>query len=220
MAGRAAGDPASPGTDDLEPRADAIERYWQTIQAQMSFLERIDVKAQRLVRYTALLVGIVLTAVSFVSRTGGVVSTDVSLISRLSFVLGIGMLLAAIGLVAYTSLNSAMRYGLGQNFGHCVADGTIRSPDYERIVMNAYASVVGQNRKVVNVNGRRFQRSLIALLVGLVYVSSSGLMVVLSVGPPSKVLLLMVVSAIATWIARHIHEEQYLVLERKHYDND
>lgn len=180
----------------------------------MSFLERIDVKAQRIVRYTALLVGVVLTAVSFVSRTGGVVSTDVSLISKLSFVLG--MLLAAIGFAAYTSLNSVMRYGLGQNFGHCVADGTIRSPDYERIVVNAYASVVGQNRKVVNMNARRFQRSLIALLVGLVYVSSSGLMVVLSIGQPSEVALLLVVSVIATWIVRHIHEEQYLVLERRH----
>lgn len=216
MAGRVVGNPGPPGASNLEPRADAIERYWRTIETQIAFLEQIDVKAQRIIRYTALLVGIVLTAVSFVSRTGGIVAADVSLVSKLTFVLGIGSLLAAIGLATYTSLNSAMRYGLGQNFGHRVADGTIRSPDYERIVVNAYASVVGQNRKVVNVNARRFQRSLIALLVGLVYVSSSGLMVVLSVSQPSEGALLMVVSAIATWIVRHIHEEQYLVLERRY----
>lgn len=94
---------------ELEPRVDAIERYWQTIQAQMSFLERIDGKAQRLVRYTVVLVGVVLTAVSLMSRSGVVSLARVTPVAMATFTVGLGLLLCAIGFAGYTSLNSNLQ---------------------------------------------------------------------------------------------------------------
>lgn len=215
MADSGTGGRTTPGADVLEPRADAIERYWQTIEAQIAFLEQIDDKSQRIVRYTALLVGIVVTAVTFVSRTEAIGPADTSTLVKLTFIGGVGLLLVSIGLAAYTSLDSVLRYGLGHNFGYRIADGTIQSPKYERIVLNTYASVVGRNRKVINVNARRFQHVLLALLVGLIYVSLSGLLVLVSLDSTGKLLLSFVATVAAGWIVHHVSGERYLVLERK-----
>lgn len=208
-------DRSAPGKGDSVSREDAIERYWQTVEAQMAFLDQIDAKSQRIVRYSALLVGVVLTAISFVPRTEVIDSADVSFLVKFAFVGGVGLLLVAIGLAAYTSLDSVLRYGLGENFGYRVADGTIESPKYERVVLNTYASIVGRNRTVINVNARRFQHALLALLVGLIYVSLAGLLAVFSVGLTGKALLSIVATAIAGWTIHHVSRERYLVLERK-----
>lgn len=215
MTGSGMDDRSAPGKGASVSREDAIERYWQTVEAQMAFLDQIDAKSQRIVRYSALLVGVVLTAISFVPRTEVIDSADVSFLVKFAFVGGVGLLLVAIGLAAYTSLDSVLRYGLGENFGYRVADGTIESPKYERVVLNTYASIVGRNRTVINVNARRFQHALLALLVGLIYVSLAGLLAVFSVGLTGKALLSIVATAIAGWTIHHVSRERYLVLERK-----
>ena len=197
MAGSKANDQATPGKEPPGSRKDAIERYWETIQAQMAFLEQIDAKSQRLVRYSALLVGIVLTAISFVPQTEAVGSADVTLLVEIDFVGGVSLLLGAVGLAAYASLDSVLRYGLGESFGYRVADGTVESPKYEQVVLNTYAAIVGRNRTVINVNARRFQHALLALLVGLVYVSLSGLLALISVGLAGKTLLWIVATVVA-----------------------
>lgn len=215
MADGAAGEIASPGGDELEPRADAIERYWQTIQVQMTFLERIDGKAQRLVRYTALLVGIVLTAVSFVSRTDAVALDGVSPVAKATFIVGFGLLLIAFGFAGYTSLNSNLQYGLGKKFGHRVAEGIVESPEYERIVLNTHTVAASLNQIVVNTNAERYRKSLLSLLLGLYYVAVSGPLALLSAGPKTQVLILCLASIPAALFTHHIQSGKYLVLERE-----
>lgn len=215
MDGRTAGDPLSAGIGELEPRADAIERYWQTIQAQMTFLERIDSKAQRLVRYAVLLVGIVLTAMSFATRSEAVALAGVSTTAKATFVAGFGLLLAAIGFAGYTSLNSNLQYGLGKQFGHRVADGIVESPDYERIVLNTHTVAASLNQIVVNTNAERYRKSLLSLLLGLYYIALSGPLALLSVGKGTQVLALFAASVPAAVFAHHIQTGNYLVLERE-----
>lgn len=215
MAGSGTGGRTTPGVDASKPQVDAIERYWQIIQAQMSFLERIDGKAQRLVRYAALLVGIVLTTVSFVSRSDVDALVEVSIAVKVTFVVGLGLLLVAIGFAGYTSLNSDLQYGLGRKFGHRVADGLVESPDYERIVLNTHATAASLNRIIINANARRFRKSLLSLLLGLYYVSLSGFLVVLSISVRMQVLLSFVATVPAAVLGHHIYAGNYLVLERE-----
>lgn len=204
-----------PSTDGIasDPRADAIRRYWQVICTQVSFSERTDTKAQHLVRQAALIVGIVLTGVSIFVRSQSVDIGEISTMAKLSFTLGIVALLSTIGFAAYTSLNSNVQYGFGRKVGHRVADGYLNTPEYEQLVLNAYVRAVCLNRRIVNVNAERYRVSLLSFLLGIYYITLSGLLSLLSIDSWMSVGAFCVATIPATWLTRHVYTGKYLVLE-------
>jgi len=205
-------EPAPPIDDEV---TDALTRYERTIDHQLGLLNSIDDKAQTVVQYTGVVLGLLATSVSLIPRINGVQFSDVPESSKLMFIGGAMMLLGAIvgGMITY--LSSVITYGLGPKFGASVAERRIQSPIYEESILNSYADAVDENRDVINTNAIRFKLTLEILIAGLSLLALSGLYAILS--PPlwGEGILGVLWMLLTGAVLGYIHREAYLVLDRK-----
>lgn len=102
---------------DRGERGDAIDRYERTIDHQIGLLDQIDSKAQKIVQYTTVLIGLVFTAVSLIPRADALAFADIPLSAEIAFVIGLTSLLLCICLGIITYLSSEIEYGLAKEFG-------------------------------------------------------------------------------------------------------
>jgi uncharacterized membrane protein YoaK (UPF0700 family) len=199
------------GEDD-GVKQDAIDRFESVIERQINLLNDIDNKAQNLIQYTSVFLGLVFTAVSFVVRAE--VFREAPPLVELLFLFGIASLLIAVGFAVYTYLSSVTIYGLARSYGERVADGDVTPEEYRTEVLNAYSYAVGENKEVIDANARRFRYSSAFLLIGLLNLSASGFLLLIPL--PQIVRFLCVAFVVSTSIAvfYYIYDERYLVLER------
>lgn len=78
-----------------------------------------------------------------------------------------------------TYLSSVQEYGIAPSYGYTVADGDVKNPNYERLLLVGYADAVGRNIEIIDANARRFRWSVAGLFVGVVYCSLAGGLLVL-----------------------------------------
>ncbi|ELY97108.1 hypothetical protein [Natrialba asiatica] len=195
-------------------RRDAINRYERTLDHQVALLDGIDEKAQKIVQYTGVVIGLVLTVVSLIPRVEGITFGDIPYSSQITFALGIFALLGAIAFGMITYLSSVIEYGLGGEFGHSVASGTVESPFYEEVVLNSYATAVESNREVININAVRFRRTLEFLITGIALLVLSGLYFLFQVPLWHEIGVGALYSLLLGQLLVYIHREEYLVLDR------
>jgi|GEM_PF-2953384 len=205
------------GQDDpqFDEVVDSLNRFERTIDVQISLMNELDEKASNVVRYTALLLGGIFTALSLLPRSDAVSLDSVGTLPTVVFLIGTASLVVAIVAAIITYLSSVQEYGPDPAYGDNVADGDIQSPDYETVLLYGYTSAVDNNRRVIDVNARRFRWSLLALLVGIVYSASAGGLLVVNQPPVVEVLLLGVVSMFVAPVGYSIYAEEFLVLDRK-----
>lgn len=201
--------------DATDERADALDRFERTLDAQLALLNEIDEKASNVVRYTSLLVGAIFTALSLVPRSGVASFGTIGPVSHISFLVGTTALVVAICTAIITYLSSVQEYGLDASYGYIVADGAVRTPNYERAMLTGYADAVRRNTAKIEVNARRFGWSVASLFTGVVYCSLAGALVVLDA--PTWVDLLMsgVVTSVDLTVVYMIYSEAFLVIGRE-----
>lgn len=203
-----------------DQREDAINRFERTIDHQIDLLREIDNKAQRVVQYTAVLIGVIFTALSLIPKTENVSLADAGLNELASFSAGLGGFLLAICAAIITYLSSVQEYGLAQEFGYDVADGVFDDQTYKELILNSYARAVGDNRRVIAVNAQRFGYSLAALFAGIVFSSLGGFFLLTSFGWLGNFILGALSTILVALVTFGILTEQFLVLERETPDND
>lgn len=160
--------PSTDGHDEpqFDEVVDSLDRFERTIDVQISLMNELDEKASNVVRYTALLLGGIFTALSLLPRSDAVSLDSVGPLPTIVFLLGTASLVVAIVAAIITYLSSVQEYGPDPAYGDNVADRAIQSPDYEAVLLSGYTRAVDNNRRVIDVNARRFRWSLLALLVG------------------------------------------------------
>lgn len=214
--------PSTDGHDEpqFDEVVDSLDRFERTIDVQISLMNELDEKASNVVRYTALLLGGIFTALSLLPRSDAVSLDSVGPLPTIVFLVGTASLVVAIVAAIITYLSSVQEYGPDPAYGDNVADRAIQSPDYEAVLLSGYTSAVDNNRRVIDVNARRFRWSLLALLVGIVYSASAGGLLVINQPPFVEFLLLGTVSMFVAPIGYSIYAEEFLVLDRKTRRND
>ena len=191
-----------------------LRRYESMVRIQVETLDGIDDKAAYTARLVALLVGVVLTGVSIV------ISSD---ILALSTETGAAFLTIALAVVAFTTsmifaiftyLSSRFEYGPSPDAGRTLAKKNISEDRYKEMMLRTYADVLESNYSVVVDNNERFETSLTALLVGILFLFATGVLLALPGGVLADALILLVFAGLSIRISLFILDQEYITLDR------
>lgn len=212
--GRASTDGEEADEASLEPRVDAADRLERVIDAQIATLDGIDTKAQYVTRLVAVLLGVVLSALSLANRQGLLTGPNVTTHAVVTFGIGVAALLLSMTAAVVTYLGSRFGSGLHQNVGHLLSD-----PDYAtdaethfRRVVGAYGHVVETNDRVIGANAERFRLSLLLLLVGVLYVSLSVVLYFTTLGVWSVRLVVLLSLGVVAGLSWYVLGGEYVPL--------
>lgn len=204
---------------DFDAEIDLIERYDDMIDTQIGVLKSVDEKAAQVARLIALLLGLLLSAVSLLARVGQPVATEAPTLLLLLTV-AVGAYVIALLFAIVTYLASQFDYGPSSRLGVFMSQYAVPKQEYVDTVLAGYGETVRHNKTVVVTNARRFQRCLATLLVGVV--NTAGSVALLFLGPRSHLGVIVVLLSLgsSTAAAWYIVREEYLTIERELPDND
>ena len=137
---------------------------------QAALLGEIDEKAGRVARLIALVVGVITSALSISVRLG-TGPPEASAPTLLAFGLGTVGLVISMSSALITYLSSNISVGVHPASAIVLERSPISKRTYSRLIMNAYANTLEQNRRVLDVNARRLQFTLASLAVGTSYMA-------------------------------------------------
>ena len=198
-----------------DPYRDTADRLENQIQTQIDTIEGIDTKAEHLTRLIGILIGLVFSVLSLVVNADTIQLTQTTSGTRIAFLLGVVCLLAAMGAAMVTYLNSRYRAGIHHSVGYYVSNKE-QSLDFDvhiKRVCGSYASVIEQNRTVIEVNSIRFRRALYLLLVGVLFLATAGSIYLGGVSESQSWYGIIVAGLLALLIAWYFFTGRYLTLE-------
>ncbi|USZ67632.1 hypothetical protein NGM10_12955 [Halorussus salilacus] len=201
--------------DESDPYLDAADRLERAIDTQISIINGIDNKAEHITRLVGILVGLVFSVLSLVSNLDGIEISTTTVPTEIAFTLGILSLLVAMGAAIVTYLSSRFRVGLDYTVGYYLSesDETDFRTHVQR-VLGSYGEIIEENKRVIEVNSRRFRRTLYFLLVGVLFLSTAG---ILHLGDFTKQVDwagLVGTTLLAVAVAWYILTGKYLTLSR------
>lgn len=204
--------------DGLSIEEHIFDKLENTIDKQFQLLNDIDNKAKSLAQYSAVLIGVVLTALSLIFRNGGV-SLDTTPIMNISF-LGMIFLFSAILQSIHTYLSSVIEYGISGEFAEDAVRRNMDEDWYLPLGIIAYSDAVKENIIVINTNAQRFRWAAFLLVVGLLFVFLSAYLFIFKPTFYVELGLFTVSLLAATWYFYYIYREEYLVVERQSTYNE
>ncbi len=163
--------PPDSGTADQSPQIDLLDRYEQMVQTQVETVNEIDDKAATTMRVVAVLLGILLSLLTFVTGDYSIEMSMTTVLPVIWVASGVATLLLSLALCLYTYLSSRMLFGPKAVFGDVLAENRVSWADYESKLLKGYATAITTNREVIRTNSRRFRNTLLTLVYGLVGVS-------------------------------------------------
>ena len=210
------------GDGQIDPYLDAADRLEQTVETQVSLINGIDDKAEHVTRLLAILLGLVFTVLSLVVNLEQVEFETATIPVQISFGLGILLLLLAMAAAIVTYLSSRFRVGLHQNVGKYLSQPDTKTDFDEHIrrVLGSYAKIIEENKEVINTNSKRFRISLLLLLVGMLFLSTSGTLFiggVTGIAGWGGFALAVGLTALAAW---YILGGRYLTLDAVESNNE
>lgn len=204
--------------DEFDAELDLLERYSRMVTVQIETLESVDEKAAKVARLISVLLGLLLSALSFLASTS--VSVQIQATALLTLVtVSATAYVTSLLYAILTYLSSSFEYGPVPGLGTFMAQYNVPDREYLNSMLAGYAETVARNKRVVITNARRFQRCLAVLLVGVV--NTTGSVVLLLVGPKSVFgYFVMTVSLVLSGAAGlYVVREEYLTIERGHPDD-
>ena len=212
------------GTDDspfdFDPKADLLNRYKTMVQTQIDTIDGIDNKAANTARLVAGFAGLILTALSF---TAGNVDIEISGNTAPALVLlacATVAFFSALSFSILTYLSSVFEYGPSADLGKAMAGKKVPEEEYKDVLLRGYRSALKKNRRVVITNARRFQKALLSLLIGVLWLVGAGTLLLIKglFYLTGVFFLAYVLGAIVLWI--HVCWEGHLTLDRQLPDDD
>lgn len=199
-----------------DPRFDTANRLQRSIDVQIRTIEGIDDKAEHVTRLLGVLLGVVLTVLSLGLRAESLQLSAADFPTWLAFGVGVGSLLLSMTAAIITYLNSRFLVGLDERAGNLLSDPafeTNRERHLHRLV-GSYSYIIEINRAVIRANSRRFRRTLVLLLVGVVFLSTAAILFVGRFGTSTQWILLVIVTAATAGVSWYILTGNYLTVER------
>jgi len=207
--------PPSPKDETDEVRKDAVERLERVIDIQVDLINGIDDKAERTARLVAVLLGVVLSVLSFASTSDQVKVDEASTVTKLLLLVGVAFLILSTIFSIITYLSSKFRVGLRSGVGNALSseNAEIGMDEHVRLTVGAYAYIINVNKKVINTNSRRFRYSLLSLLLGILWLSFSGILFIGGLARISERILIGLVLVLSIGLSWYILTARYLTLE-------
>lgn len=198
----------------IETRFDLIDRFERNVDMQASLLGEIDDKAGRIARLVALVLGVVVSALSIGVRfsTG---SPEATVPTLVTFGLGtVGLVVSMAGALV-TYLSSKIKLGVHPTSARTLEGSPISKRTYSRLVMKSYANTLEKNRRVLDVNARRLQFTLTSLVVGTSNLALAALLYVAVETVRGQWITTGLGSLAILGIAGFVLSGRYLVLEER-----
>lgn len=197
----------------VDAEEDLMDRYESMVQTQVDTISDIDDKAARTLRIITILLGALFTAVSISVQYFQTSNESLSIFQIALFGTGFLFLLASTGYASITYLSSVFKYGPTEDLGAAMAQYEISPQDYRNNLLDAYSTIIEKNREVVQTNSRRFRRTMLFLLLGLIFLFIGGVSATLSLDVGGNALLTFFSAIGAIALVYFIDEEEYLTLE-------
>lgn len=208
------------GGDSEDPERDMLRRYEQMVQTQVDTLNGIDDKAAYTARLIALLIGIFFTGTSILITADQLALSTETGSALLTAALALIALVVSMTYAIFTYLSSRFEYGPSPAAGLTLAEKDIPADRYKTMMLRTYSEILTANYAVVLSNIERFEVSLAGLMVGILFLSATGVLLVLPGGLVVDGFVVLVSAAVSYRVAKYILEQEYIALDRQPVAND
>lgn len=194
---------------------DTADRLERSIDTQVATIDGIDNKAEHVTRLVGIVISLVFSVIALVPNVDAISLQSTSLPVEVAFLLGILFLLTAMAGAIITYLSSKFRVGLHYNVGYYLSETEepVDRHKHLRRVLGSYGRVLEENKKVIEINSKRFRRTLTALLLGVLFLATTGLLYLGQVDETQSWVglgIALAIGAVAVW---YILTGRYLTLE-------
>lgn len=196
------------------PTDDSLDRFERVLDQQLAAIEDIDQKAEHVTRFVTLVLGVVLSVASVLSRLDPA-AFDPGWASVVAFSMSILGLVGAVAGAILTYQSSRIRIGLHHEAARTVANVNLRRRQYDGMVLRAYADAIEQNRAVLDANATRFRYTLATLFLGVSYLSIVPLLYTVALSGVWKAVVLLLATGAITASTYAILTGMLLTLEAK-----
>lgn len=213
---------ASDDRFDADAYLDAADRLERAMDTQVQIIEGIDTKAEHVTRLIALLLGILFSVISLVTQLRETPFASPPPPILAAFGIGVGSLLVSMGTGVITYLSSQYKIGLNDDVGEFLSDASVSTGlnEHLRNVLGTYAFVIRQNRQVIETNVVWFRLSLLFLLVGVLFVSLSGLLFVGGFGDSTARTAVIAASLLSFVVGYYILSASFLPFQDENNANE
>lgn len=200
------------GSGDVTPETDLLDRYERMIRTQVETVNEIDDKAATTMRVVAVLLGVLLSLLTFLSDGRNVDITTTTIVPVLWVAVGVAGLLVSLGSCLYTYLSSRTLFGPNAALGDVLASHRVTLDDYQSHMLGGYATALTANREVIRTNSRRFRNTLLVMSYGLVGISTGLALFIVNLSWKTDAGVSLVVLASTAVYSLYILQERYMVL--------
>ena len=178
--------------DELDPeevesvRSDAIDRAERTLDVQRERFDRIDEKAAKLFRFTAVLSGTLFAVLGFAPGSASRVSVLIegaSATTVVSLTIAGAGFLATVLLAANVYVTTRYRSSFSRGSVSTVMETDMSTSPYQFLVLSSYKKSIGKNRKKISRNNRQFVTTLCLLVASVLSLAVAGVSTVLGPSP-------------------------------------
>jgi len=175
------------------PTDDSLDRFERVLDQQLAAIDDIDQKAEHVTKFVTLVLGVVLSVASLLSRIEPT-AFNPRWTTIFAFAASILGLVGAVAGAMLTYQSSRIRIGLHHDAARTVANVSLQRRQYDEMVLRAYADAIEQNRAVLDTNATRFRYTLATLFFGVSYLSSTPLLYALPLTSIGKQIVLLLAS--------------------------
>ncbi|MFA9518395.1 hypothetical protein ACERIT_14475 [Halopenitus sp. H-Gu1] len=199
---------------------DTADRLERSIERQISIINGIDDKSEHVTRLIGILIGLLFSVLSLIANLDSITFEDATISIKIGFILGLGSLLLAMASAIVTYLSSRFRIGLNYNVGHYMSniDNRNTKKDFNKHIQRvcgSYGDIIEENKEVIETNSHRFRLTLYFLLIGVLFLATSGSLYVSSISNNGMWVGLVTSLALAAISGWYILTGRYLTLEQK-----
>lgn len=204
----------------VSAREDLADRYQNMLDSQLSAIEHFDTKAWRVARLVGIVLGVLFTALSVFSDEAAIELSLKHLPMILAVSIGISALVASLVFSALCILSTTAGFGLRVELADALNEGTVEEEDYPGLVTKSYSKNIKNNIKVMRAKGRRLRYGLSALVVGILMLSTGGVLLFVTLGFWIQIGLLVFVGLMTLVVLHYILTMQYSVLETEEEEDN
>lgn len=194
-------------------KEDLADRYQNMLDSQLSAIENFDTKAWRVARLVGIVLGVLFTALSVFSDEAAIELSLKFLPVILAVSIGILALVASLVFSSLCILSTTAGFGLRVELADALNEGAVEEEDYPGLVTKSYSKNIKNNIKVMRAKGRRLRYGLSVLVVGILMLSTGGVLLFVTLGFWVQVGLLVFIVLMTLVVSHYILTMQYSVLE-------
>ncbi|WP_396610496.1 hypothetical protein ACH9L7_09585 [Haloferax sp. S1W] len=143
------------------------EESRETIRQQVEWVNGIDSKAMKTLRFNVIILGAAVPALSFLLNQE--IITDPADITHSFVAAGISFFVLSSALAAVTYTSSSIEVGLGANSVRAVHQEDYATHEFHDTLMNSYSKWIEANRETIQLNSNLISLTILLMVYGIVF---------------------------------------------------